>query len=136
MADEKTFTADKFDDIIMNILGDPFQFDEERDERGKVVKKGVDMTLRIATMFALDTASDRETPFMETYRRRNVSRKVEEAKGPITLNKSEVKSIKECSGKVWFRATRVMSAIWDRFDPEGLVDLPETLNAEPSKKKE
>ena len=130
MADEKVFTASNLDDKILTLRKKPVKFGEVRDKEGpdsKVVEPAEDLTIRFATLLALETTSDKSTPFMKRYRRANIAKKIERVEGneSITLTKGEVKEIKECSAMHWY--DRIMFAIWDRFDPDGFIELDEDM---------
>jgi len=122
MADEKTMPVDvsKLDTLINNINGKPIVIDDE------------ELSIRMAAMISLETTSDKDTPFMEKYRRSNIARKIERATDQLELTKKEVKSLKLCAGKAF--GSRIMTDIWDLFDPNNDIEIGE--DEKPEKKKE
>jgi hypothetical protein len=122
MADEKMIVVDasKLNDVIMNLNGKPVEIDEEV------------VTMRLGASIALENTSDKDTPFMEKYRRSNIARKIERATDKLELTKKEIKSLKICAGKAF--GSRIMTDLWNMFDPENDIEIDEDEKADTKKK--
>lgn len=138
MADEKMYKCSGLDELIQSVKGKPIKLSEEKDAEGNVIEEASDLSIKFATQIALETSSEKSTPFMQRYRRSNISHKIGalEKNAEITLSKAEVKEIKWCAAYRW--GDRIMFAIWDKFDPNGDIefDAADCVEKKDAKKKE
>jgi hypothetical protein len=124
MADEKTYQVTGFGDVIKTIRGKAFRFGEAREKDGTVIEEGEDLTVKLAAIWCLETSSDKETPFIQRYRRVNIAKKIERSEdGPVSLTLKEIKEVKLCAALAW--NDRIMGVLWNRFDPDGMVEFDE-----------